>query len=101
MAESQGKPTPQSNFIVQNEIVKMAGFLRFSRQHVRATDNETLDLLDDTLKVIEMTEGRRDRLNRRVDRLCSMLCIVVGFCEEMAIPDRDLRFSERRKNGTS
>ena len=65
MGESQGQPTPQSNFIVQNELVKYAGFLRFSRQHVRCTDNETLDLLDDTLKVIEMTEGRRDRPNNR------------------------------------
>ena len=27
MGESQGKPTPQSNFIVQNELVKMAGYL--------------------------------------------------------------------------
>ena len=61
MSESQGKPTPQSNFIVQNELVKMAGYLRFSRQHTRCTDNETLDLLDETLKVIEMTEGRRQR----------------------------------------
>ena len=61
MSESQGKATPQSNFIVQNELVKMAGFLRFSRQHVRCTDNETLDLLYETLKVIEMTEGRRQR----------------------------------------
>jgi hypothetical protein len=65
MGESQGKPTPQSNFIVQNELVKMAGYLRFSRQHTRCTDNETLDLLDDTLKVIEMTEGRRQRPNNR------------------------------------
>ena len=61
MAESQGKQTPQSNFIVQNELVKYSGFLRFSRQHTRCTDNETLDLLDETLKVIEMTEGRRQR----------------------------------------
>ena len=61
MNESQGQPTPQSNFIVQNELVKLAGFLRFSRQHTRCTDNETLDLLDETLKVIEMTEGRRQR----------------------------------------
>ena len=61
MGESQGKPTPQSNFIVQNELMKLSGFLRFSRQHTRATDNETLDLLDETLKVIEMTEGRRQR----------------------------------------
>ena len=61
MGESQGQPTPQSNFIVQNELVKYAGFLRFSRQHTRCTDNETLDLLDETIKVIEMTEGRRQR----------------------------------------
>ena len=65
MNESNGQPTPQSNFIVQNELVKLAGFLRFSRQHTRSTDNETLDLLDDTLKVIEMTEGRRQRPNNR------------------------------------
>lgn len=61
MGESGGKPTPQSNFIVQNEILKMAGFIRFSRQHARCTDNETLDLLDEVNAVIEMTEGRRDR----------------------------------------
>ena len=65
MNESKGQPTPQSNFIVQNELVKYAGFLRFSRQHTRSTDNETLDLLDETLKVIEMTEGRRQRPNNR------------------------------------
>ena len=61
MNESQGKPTPQSNFIVQNELAKLTGFLRFSRQHVHCTDNETLDLLDETLRVLEMTEGRRQR----------------------------------------
>lgn len=61
MNESKGQPTPQSNFIVQNELFKMSGLLRESRQHIHITDNETLDLLDDTLKVVEMTEGRRDR----------------------------------------
>ena len=65
MNESQGKPTPQSNFIVQNELVRMAEFLRFSRQHTRSIDNETLDLLDETIKVIQMTEGRRERPNNR------------------------------------
>ena len=65
MNESKGQPTPQSNFIVQNELVKLAGYIRFSRQHTRSTDNETLDLLDETLKVIEMTEGRRQRPNNR------------------------------------
>ena len=65
MNESKGQPTPQSNFIVQNELMKLAGYLRFSRQHTRSTENETLDLLDETLKVIEMTEGRRQRPNNR------------------------------------
>ena len=61
MGESQGKPTPQSNFIVQNELAKYTGFLRFSRQHAHCTDNDTLDLLDETNRVLEMTEGRRQR----------------------------------------
>lgn len=65
MGESQGKPTPQSNFIVQNEIVKLAGFIRFSRQHAHCTDNETLDLLDEVNATIEMTEGRRDRRDNK------------------------------------
>ena len=61
MSESQGKPTPQSNFIVQNELFVLSKLMRDSRQHIHITDNETLDLLDDVNKVIEMTEGRRDR----------------------------------------
>ena len=65
MAESKGQPTPQSNFIVQNEIVKMSGFIRFSRAHAHCTDNETLDLLDAVNAVIEMTEGRRDRRDNK------------------------------------
>ena len=65
MTESEGKPTPQSNFIVQNEIAKMASMIRFSRAHAHCTDNETLDLLDDVNKVIEMTEGRRDRRDNK------------------------------------
>ena len=65
MNESKGQPTPQSNFIVQNEISKMASMIRFSRAHARCTDNETLDLLDDVNEVIEMTEGRRDRRNNK------------------------------------
>ena len=65
MAESKGQPTPHSNFIVQNEISKMASLMRFSRAHAHCTDNETLDLLDDVNKVIEMTEGRRDRRDNK------------------------------------
>ena len=65
MSESKGQPTPQSNFIVQNEIMKMSGFLRFSRAHAHCTDNETLDLLDEVNAVVEMTEGRRDRRDNK------------------------------------
>lgn len=61
MNESKGQPTPQSNFIVQNELFKMSKLLRDSRAKIHVTDNETLDILDDVNKVIEMTEGRRDR----------------------------------------
>lgn len=65
MNESKGQPTPQSNFIVQNEIVKLSGFIRFSRAHAHCTDNETLDLLDEVNAIIEMTEGRRDRRDNK------------------------------------
>lgn len=65
MNESQGKPTPQSNFIVQNEISKLAGFMRFSRDHHRIMDNETLDVLDEVNALLEMTEGRRDRRDNK------------------------------------
>ncbi len=65
MSESQGKPTPQSNFIVQNEISKIAGFIRFSRDHHRITDNKTLEILDEVNALIEMTEGRRDRKDNK------------------------------------
>lgn len=65
MGESQGKPTPQSNFIVQNELVKLSALVRFSRQHAHCTDNETLDMLDRTNAVLEMTEGRRERRDNK------------------------------------
>lgn len=65
MSESKGQPTPQSNFIVQNELVKLSGLLRFSRQHAHCTDNPTLDMLDRTNAVLEMTEGRRDRRDNK------------------------------------
>ena len=61
MSESKGQPTPQSNFIVQNEIVKLTNLIRFSRQHCKCIDNATLDTLDEINELIEMTEGRRER----------------------------------------
>ena len=65
MGEAQGKPTPQSNFIVQNELQKLSGLIRFSRAHTHITDNTTLDMLDKTITVLEMSEGRRDRRDNR------------------------------------
>ena len=65
MSESKGQPTPQSNFIVQNEIVKMTSLLRFCHQHHHCKENEIMDVLDQTLAVIEMTEGRRDRRDNK------------------------------------
>jgi len=65
MGETKGVPSPQSNFIVQNELSKLAGMLRFVRAHIHATDNRTLDDLDEVLELIEMTEGRRDRRDNK------------------------------------
>jgi len=65
MSESQGKPTPQSNFIVQNEIVKLSQMIRFIIQHHHCTENEIMDVLDETNAVIEMTEGRRERRDNK------------------------------------
>ena len=65
MGEAGGKPTPQSNFIVQNELSHYAKMLRDIRNHNRFTDNETLDALDKCLQVVEMSEGRRDRRDNK------------------------------------
>ena len=65
MGEAGGKPTPQSNFIVQNELAKYAEMLRYIRQHNHCIDNETLDALDKCLQVVEMSEGRRERRDNK------------------------------------
>lgn len=65
MSESKGQQTPQSNFIVQNELTKLAALIRFSRAHAHCTDNETLDMLDRVIQVVEMCEGRRDRRDNK------------------------------------
>ena len=65
MGEAKGEPTPQSNYIVQNELSVMATMLRSVRSHNHCTDNETLDALDECIKVIEMSEGRRDRIDNK------------------------------------
>ncbi|MCQ2814954.1 MAG: hypothetical protein MJ227_01505 [Bacilli bacterium] len=66
MGESQGKPTPQSNYIVQNEISKYANIIRNIRSRAHFIDNATLDVLDNTIKLIEMTEGRRERRDNKL-----------------------------------
>ena len=65
MNESQGKPTPQSNFIVQNEIVVLSRNIRFVIQHHHCIENEIMDVMDLTNAVIEMTEGRRERRDNK------------------------------------
>jgi len=65
MSESKGQPTPQSNYIVQNELNKFAGMVRFNRAHCHFTDNPTLDLLDKSMQLLEMCEGRRDRRDNK------------------------------------
>lgn len=65
MSESKGQPSPQSNYIVQNELAVMAAELRNIRSHNHCTDNRTLDTLDDCLKVVEMSEGKRDRIDNK------------------------------------
>ena len=65
MGESNGQPTPQSNYIVQNELQVMAAMLRNVRSHNHCTDNLTLDTLDNCLKVVEMSEGKRDRIDNK------------------------------------
>ena len=65
MGENKGQASPQSNFIVQNELAVMAGMLRNVRGHNHTTDNKVLDTLDDCLKVVEMSEGRRDRIDNK------------------------------------
>lgn len=65
MNESKGQPTPQSNFIVQNELSKLSGLIRFSRTHAKCTDNRTLDILDEGIKLLDMTQGRRERENNK------------------------------------
>lgn len=65
MGEAKGQPTPQSNYIVKNELAVLAQMLRSMRSRCHCTDNRTLDTLDDCLKVIEMSEGRRDRIDNK------------------------------------
>lgn len=61
MSESKGQPTPQSNYIIQNELNILANAIRLLRDHCRMTDNATLDKYDDVVELLQMCEGRRER----------------------------------------
>ena len=65
MSESKGQPTPQSNFIVQNEISVLSRCIRFTIQHHHCTENEIMDVMDQVNALIEMTEGRRERRDNK------------------------------------
>ena len=65
VGEAQGKATPQSNFIAQNELAKLSSLIRFSRAHTHCIDNATLDLLDEVNQQLEMAEGRRERRDNK------------------------------------
>ncbi len=65
VGEAQGKATPQSNFIAQNELSKLSSLIRFSRSHTHIIDNATLDLLDEVNQQLEMAEGRRERRDNK------------------------------------
>lgn len=65
MSESQGKPTPQSNFIVQNELNVLASMIRFNRDHCHSLSNEVWDSLDHTVELVLSCEGRRERRDNK------------------------------------
>ena len=98
MGETKGVPSPQSNFIVQNELSKLAGMLRFVRAHIHATDNRTLDDLDEVLELIEMTEGRRDRRDGKPfnDFFKSCFDKLAPYVSELA-PQYQQKFNEAMK----
>ena len=61
MTESKGKPTPQSNFIVQNELNVIAQMIRFNREHNHSLENKVWDHLDHAVELVQSCEGRRER----------------------------------------
>ena len=65
MNESKGQPSPQSNYIVQNELQVIASMLRFEREHLRFIDNKSLDVYDKVIELIQMCEGRRERRDNK------------------------------------
>ena len=98
MGETKGQPSPQSNFIVQNELSKLASMMRFVRAHIHATDNRTLDDIDEVLELIEMTEGRRDRRDNKPFNDFFKACFdkIGPYVNELA-PQYSQKFNEAMK----
>lgn len=65
MHESKGVPTPQSNFIAQNEMAVYLKLVRNIRAGTRIIDNKSLDLFDECVQICEMMEGRRERRDNK------------------------------------
>ena len=57
MRETEGKPSPQSNFIV-NDLKRYIGFLKFVRSHYKGTDKQILHMMDQVEHVFALMEGK-------------------------------------------
>ena len=59
MRETNGQPSPQSNFI-QQDLNKLVGLLNLVRSQATCTDEIYTNALDEIFKYIEMMTGKRD-----------------------------------------
>ncbi len=57
MHETQGKPSPQSNFII-NDLRRYIGFLKFVRDHNKSDDSELNTMMDNVEKLVSYMEGK-------------------------------------------
>ena len=59
MRETNGQPSPQSNFI-QQDLNKLVGLINLVRNQATCTDDIYTNALDEIFKYIEMMTGKRD-----------------------------------------
>jgi hypothetical protein len=59
MRETNGQPSPQSNFI-QQDLNKLVGLINLVRAQATCTDDIYTNALDEIFKYIEMMTGKRD-----------------------------------------
>ncbi len=57
MRETQGKPSPQSNFII-NDLRRYFGFLKFVKEHYKNGEFELKSMFESVEKLIAYMEGR-------------------------------------------